>query len=217
MTKEQKNKYNKTYRLKHRDELNQKRREKYLQNKLNKPVVDKPKQIRKKRKLKENKITKDIQEYRRQYRLKHKQTNNDYQREYRKKIKQEKPIKQKIEKVKPIKDKKYTISQQIEEQINESLKLGQITNELGIIMLKIANGISNRLKYSDMDLKYDCKAAGLESMLTQYHNYNHNNTNCNAFAYLSEICKRGMARQFNEFNYKKYGIKLNVIRFDYWK
>jgi len=223
--------YNKQYIANNRDLVNQRRREKYQQDKLNSPVVDKPKQVRRRKPI-EDKKTEDIKAYRKayveknkeklkqkkkEYALKNKEKNKEkikqQQKEYaaknKEKIKQQQKEyrernKEKIEQTRkeypqPIKQKKYLNNDELFNQIIISKAKCKATPELVDMMIKISTGLARKLTYYNEDDRNDCQAEGLLQMVLNYHNFNEDKYD-NAFAYLTEICKRGMAKQFNELH-----------------
>lgn len=217
--------YNKKYIANNRDLVNQRRREKYKQDKLNNPV-DKPKQVRKRKPI-EDKKTKDIKEYQKQYRLKNKEKiaerqklyvqknydkiakqKTDWQKEHRIKKVKEKTIKPvKIKPIKPIKlkvkkQKNYLNNDDLLQQIILCKAQGSISQELVNMIQKIANGISKKLYYDNLEDKKDCIQEGITQMIINYHKFNETKYN-NPLAYLSEICKRGMVKSWNEIHYRK--------------
>jgi 2-succinyl-5-enolpyruvyl-6-hydroxy-3-cyclohexene-1-carboxylate synthase len=217
--------YNKKYIAENRDLVNQRRRQKYRQDKLNNPV-DKPKQVRKRKPI-EDKKTKDIKEYQKQYRLKNKEKiaerqklyvqknydkiakqKTDWQKEHRIKKVKEKTIKPvKIKPIKPIKlkvkkQKNYLNNDDLLQQIILCKAQGSISQELVNMIQKIANGISKKLYYDNLEDKKDCIQEGITQMIINYHKFNETKYN-NPLAYLSEICKRGMVKSWNEIHYRK--------------
>ena len=215
--------YNKKYIANNRDLVNQRRREKYQQDKLNNPV-DKPKQIRKRKNI-EDKKTKDKayqKAYQKEYRLKNKEKiaerqklyvqknydkiakqKSDWQKKHRKvKEKTIKPVKIKPIKLKVKKQKNYLNNDDLLQQIILCKAQGSISPELVNMIQKIANGISQKLYYDDLEDKKDCIQEGITQMILNYHKFNENKYN-NPLAYLSEICKRGMVKSWNELHYRK--------------
>lgn len=215
--------YNKQYIANNRDLVNQRRREKYKQDKLNNPV-DKPKQVRR-RKPAELKKTENIKAYQKEYRLKNKEKiagkqklyvqqnydkiakqKSDWQKEHKKvkvKVVKEKPIKPiKPIKLKVKKQKNYLNNDDLLQQIMLCKVQGSISPNLTNMIQQIANGISKKLYYDNLEDKKDCIQEGITQMLLNYHKFNENKYD-NPLAYLSEICKRGMVRSWNEIHYRK--------------
>lgn len=213
--------YNKKYIANNRDLVNQRRREKYQQDKLNNPV-DKPKQIRKRKNI-EDKKTKDKayqKAYQKEYRLKNKEKiaerqklyvqknydkiakqKSDWQKEH-KKVKEKTIVKIKPIKLKVKKQKNYLNNDDLLQQIILCKAQGSISPELVNMIQKIANGISQKLYYDDLEDKKDCIQEGITQMILNYHKFNENKYN-NPLAYLTEICKRGMVKSWNELHYRK--------------
>lgn len=218
--------YNKKYIANNRDLVNQRRREKYHQNKLNNPV-DKPKQVRRRKPI-EDKKTADIKAYQKayqkEYRLKNKEKiaerqklyvqqnydkiakqKSDWQKEHRiKKVKEKtiKPVKIKPIKVKVEKQKHYLNNNDLLQQIILCKAQGSISSDLTNMIQQIANGISRKLYYDNLEDKNDCIQEGITHMILNYHKFNENKYD-NPLAYLSEICKRGMVKSWNEIHHRK--------------
>lgn len=146
-------------------------------DKLNTPV-DKPKQVRRRKPI-EDKKTADIKAYQKEYRLKNKE---------------------KIAKVE--KQKNYLNNDDLLQQIILCKAQGSISADLTNMIQQIANGISRRLYYDNLEDKKDCIQEGIIHMILNYHKFNENKYD-NPLAYLSEICKRGMVRSWNEIHYRK--------------
>ena len=213
--------YNKQYIANNRDLVNQRRREKYQQDKLNNPV-DKPKQVRR-RKPSELKKTEDIKAYQKEYRLKNKEKIAEKQKLYvqqnydkiakqksdwQKKHKQKKEKTIKIKPVKPIKlkvekQKNYLNNDDLLQQIILCKAQGSISPELSNMIQQIANGLIRKFNYyNDLTQKQDCIQEGITQMLFNYHKFNENKYD-NPLAYLSEICKRGFVKCWNEIHQRK--------------
>ena len=60
----------------------------------------------------------------------------------------------------------------------------------------------NKLYYDNLEDKNDCIQEGITHMILNYHKFNENKYD-NPLAYLSEICKRGMVKSWNEIHYRK--------------
>jgi hypothetical protein len=67
-----------------------------------------------------------------------------------------------------------------------------------------------KMRYWSNDDKMDCYQSGLLDMYQNWFNFNEEKS-VNAFAYFTEIFKRGLAKGFNEL-YKKKGDNDNEIK-----
>lgn len=74
----------------------------------------------------------------------------------------------------------------------------------------LAKETIKKMRYWSHDDKMDCMQAGLLDMHENWHNFNEEKS-VNAFAYFTEIFKRGLAKGFNQI-YKKKGDNENQIK-----
>ena len=66
------------------------------------------------------------------------------------------------------------------------------------------------MRYWSNDDKLDCYQSGLLDMFQNWYNFNEDKS-VNAFAYFTEVFKRGISKVFNEL-YKKKGYNDNLIK-----
>ena len=74
----------------------------------------------------------------------------------------------------------------------------------------LAKKTIKKMKYWSNDDKLDCYQSGILDMFQNWYNFNEEKS-VNAFAYFTEIFKRGLAKGFNEI-YKKKGDSDNQIK-----
>jgi hypothetical protein len=183
----ERNEYQKEYVEKNKEKIKQQQKEYYEKNR-EKINTQKYEYVKKNK----EKIKQQQKEYYEKNREKIIKKQKDY---YEKNI-----IKQpKEQKEKSIKQKNYLNNDDLYEQLLLSKAKSKATPELIKMMIDISTGLAHKLTYFNEDDRNDCKAEGLLQMVLNYHNFNEFKYN-NALAYLTEICKRGMAKQFNEIH-----------------
>ena len=74
----------------------------------------------------------------------------------------------------------------------------------------LAKKTIKKMRYWSNDDKMDCYQSGALDMYQNWYNFNEDKS-VNAFAYFTEIFKRGLAKGFNEL-YKKKGDNENRIK-----
>lgn len=87
---------------------------------------------------------------------------------------------------------------------------GQLTRTAKEMLELLGNKTIKKMRYWSYDDKMDCYQSGLLDMYQNWHNFNEAKS-VNAFAYFTEIFKRGLAKGFNEL-YKKKGDGDNLIK-----
>ena len=87
---------------------------------------------------------------------------------------------------------------------------GKLTRSAEKMLELLAKKTIKKMRYWSSDHKMDCYQGGLLDMFSNWYNFNEDKS-VNAFAYFTEIFKRGMAKSFNEI-YKKKGDNDNNIR-----
>jgi len=87
---------------------------------------------------------------------------------------------------------------------------GKLTRKSEVMLELLAKKTIKKMRYWNNDDRLDCYQSGLFDMFNSWYNFNEEKST-NAFAYFTEIFKRGLARGFNEL-YKKKGDADNSIR-----
>jgi hypothetical protein len=131
--------------------------------------------------------------------------------EIKPRVKKQKNI-ENIIKTKKTKNKNYLNNTDLIQQIIISKNKNKITDELGKMIMLISTNLSRRFTYVNPDDRNDCIGSGVLQMSLNYHNFNEHKYD-NALAYMTEICKRAMAKQFNELHYKNQDYSINCINF----
>ena len=79
---------------------------------------------------------------------------------------------------------------------------GILTARAKEMLATLADRTIRKMKYQNEDDRDDCKQAGLLDMFSNWSNFNEEKSE-NAFAYFTEIFKRGIAKGFNELHMRK--------------
>lgn len=87
---------------------------------------------------------------------------------------------------------------------------GKLTNRAKLMLEILAKRTIKKMRYWSNDDKQDCYQSGLLDMFDNWYNFNDEKSD-NAFAYFTEVFKRGLAKGFNQI-YKKKGDNENLIR-----
>jgi hypothetical protein len=87
---------------------------------------------------------------------------------------------------------------------------GKLTRTAEKMLELLANKTIKKMRYWSNDDKLDCYQSGILDMYQNWYNFNEEKS-VNAFAYFTEIFKRGLAKGFNEI-YKKKGDNENQIK-----
>ena len=95
-------------------------------------------------------------------------------------------------------------------EIIKSKERGALTAKAGDMFILLGNKTIKKMRYYNPDDRDDCLQSGLEIMFKNWHNFDENKST-NAFAYFTEIFKRGIAKGYRELFYYK-GDKDNDVR-----
>jgi hypothetical protein len=87
---------------------------------------------------------------------------------------------------------------------------GRLTKTAEQMLELLAKKTIKKMRYFNNDDKLDCFQSGLLDMFQNWHNFNEDKS-CNAFAYFTEVFKRGLAKGYNEI-YKKKGDNEHLIK-----
>lgn len=88
---------------------------------------------------------------------------------------------------------------------------GKLTKNAKLMLELLAKKTIKKMRYWSNDDKWDCYQGGLLDMFANWYNFNEEKSDGNAFAYFTEIFKRGLAKSFNEL-YKKKGDPTHSIK-----
>ena len=88
---------------------------------------------------------------------------------------------------------------------------GRLTPRAAKLLIILAQKAIRKMPYYNPDDRDDCIQTGLQIMFSNWHNFNPDKFT-NAFAYFTEVFKRGIAQGFNELHRKRGEDKTNKIR-----
>jgi len=94
-------------------------------------------------------------------------------------------------------------------EIIASKEQDELTPKALKMLMMLADRSSNRLPYNNPDDKQDCIAWAYMDLYKYWRNFNPEKST-NAFAYFTEICKRGFAKGWNALHPKKYKGTISI-------
>jgi hypothetical protein len=97
----------------------------------------------------------------------------------------------------------YLKNKDLYKEIIISKELGRLTPEAEKMLILLAKNIMKKFSYTSGQDKEDCFSEGLYQLFKNWHNFNENKTD-NAFAFYTEIFKRGVAQGYNKVYKKDY-------------
>ena len=106
--------------------------------------------------------------------------------------------------------KLYLHNKDLMKEILVSKAMGKLTPGAKLMLEILAKRTIKRMRYYNNDDRMDCYQSGLLDMFSNWHSFNEEKSD-NAFAYFTEVFKRGLAKGFNEI-YKKKGDSDHQIR-----
>jgi hypothetical protein len=104
----------------------------------------------------------------------------------------------------------YLNNKELYIEIIVSKTQGRLTRNGEKMLELLAKKTIKKMRYWSNDDKLDCYQSGLLDMFQNWYNFNEDKS-VNAFAYFTEVFKRGIAKGFNEL-YKKKGDNDNLIK-----
>ncbi len=105
--------------------------------------------------------------------------------------------------------RKYLNNRDLLEEIIKSKELDELTPKALKMLMMLADRCSTRLPYNNPDDRQDCIAVAYMDLYKYWRNFNPEKST-NAFAYFTEICKRGFAKGWNKIHPKKYGNTVSI-------
>ena len=96
----------------------------------------------------------------------------------------------------------YLHNRDLYAEIVVSKAQGKLTNKSKLMLEILAKRTIKKMRYWNNDDKMDCYQSGLLDMFGNWYNFNEEKS-VNAFAYFTEVFKRGIAKGFNELHKKK--------------
>ena len=104
--------------------------------------------------------------------------------------------------------KNYLNNKDLHAAISESKELGQLTPTAEKMLVLLAERAINRMTYLNEDDRNDCLQFALLDLLKYWKNFNPDYPN--AFAYFTEIAKRGYAKGWNKIHPQKYKGTISI-------
>ena len=106
--------------------------------------------------------------------------------------------------------KNYLNNRDLYDQIVLSLEADRLTPDAEKMLILIAERAITKLVYLNEDDKNDCLQFAILDLLKYWRNFNPKYTN--AFAYFTEIAKRGYAKGWNKIHPTKYKNTMSMDR-----
>ncbi len=107
-------------------------------------------------------------------------------------------------------EKHYLNNKELYIEIIISKAQGRLTRNAEKMLEILAKKTIKKMRYYSNDDKLDCYQSGLLDMFENWYNFNEDKST-NAFAYFTEIFKRGLAKGWNNL-YKKKGDNEHQIK-----
>lgn len=111
--------------------------------------------------------------------------------------------------------KEYLNKRDLHEEIVKSKEAGELTAKAQQMLQLLANRVIEKMRYyNNYDDRKDCLQEGLLVLFTRWQSFDPTHPRANAFAYYTEVFKRGMAKGFNDLRGKckdKKMVSLSAI------
>jgi hypothetical protein len=107
------------------------------------------------------------------------------------------------------KKKKYLSNKDLYVEIIVSKALGRLTPRAATMLMLLGKKLQSKLYYRDSDDKKDCLQEAMLSVFKFWYNFDELKGD-NAFAYYSEVIKRGLAQGWNK-QHKTKGADVEII------
>ena len=105
--------------------------------------------------------------------------------------------------------KKYLSNKDLYIEIIVSKAQGRLTTRAAQMLMLLGKKLQTRMYYKDLDDKKDCLQEAMLSVFKFWYNFDEIKSE-NAFAYFSEIIKRGLAKGWND-THKTKGADVEII------
>jgi hypothetical protein len=92
--------------------------------------------------------------------------------------------------------------------------MGKLTPEAERMLILLGKNIIKKFYYTNPDDKFDCYQTAMLTVFKNWHNFDETKS-VNAFAYFSEIFKRGAAKGFGELYKRVDGEWLTHMSLDF--
>jgi hypothetical protein len=107
------------------------------------------------------------------------------------------------------KPKAYLSNKDLYIEIIISKAQGRLTHRAASMLMLLGKNLQKKMYYRDSDDKKDCLQEAMLSVFRLWYNFDENK-GVNAFAYYSEVIKRGLALGWNK-QHKTKGDKVEII------
>jgi len=104
--------------------------------------------------------------------------------------------------------KKYLTNKELYIEIVYSKAKGRLTPEAQRMLYLLAKNVHRKFYYRNVEDKEDCLQGAMLDVLKFWYNYNEIKSN-NAFAYYSEVIKRGHAKTWNKLLKHREDVSIN--------
>ena len=104
--------------------------------------------------------------------------------------------------IKPKRVKEYLNNKDLYDEIVKSKELDRLTPTAEKMLILLAERAITKMKYVNSDDKHDCLSFAILDLLKYWRSFNPKYKN--AFAYFTEIAKKGYAKGWNKLYPKKY-------------
>ena len=110
----------------------------------------------------------------------------------------------------PEKGKFYLTNKEFYTEIVYSKAVGRLTSKAKLMLELLAKRTIKKMRYRDIDLRNDCYQSGLLDIFDNWMDFNEEKGD-NAFAYFTEIFKRGLAKGLQQYTKYKGSIDPVII------
>lgn len=95
-------------------------------------------------------------------------------------------------------------------EVKTSKGLGRLTPKAQELFQVLVKNVIRKMQYADEDDRRDCQQTALMMLFANWHNFDCDRFS-GAFAYFTEVAKRGLGQGFNEIHQKR-GLDRNDYR-----
>lgn len=110
--------------------------------------------------------------------------------------------------------KHYLNNKDLYIEIIVSKEMGKLTPAAQKMLLLLCKNVIKKFYYKDLDDRNDCLSNAMYSVLLRWYNFDELKST-NAFAYFTEVIKRGIAAGWRELQRGKCDVSLDVLFADY--
>jgi hypothetical protein len=111
--------------------------------------------------------------------------------------------------IKKERPKVYLSNKELYMEIVYSKAKGRLTTKAANMLMLLGKNVIKRMYYRNADDKYDCLQEAMLACFRFWYNFDEQKGD-NAFAYYTEVIKRGLAKSWNDM-YKTKGADVDII------